>query len=218
MRSGLTMRSDQLTAVCKSLFQENQTMLITSLTFHLLRDLSAPAARPARETAPLELHGPTALEPRAGELVVAGDPRAGAVALEPVLVRNELLLALTVAGQEVGVRVGGIAAGPVRLLRPGESIDFAPDGPVVHVALFARPYVGPALEEHVGRECPVCLTTIEPLTRVLVCARCQAVLHEGGESGVRAGETLECARMSPACPVCSRELIREEGYLDVSEI
>ena len=193
-------------------------MPIISLAFHLFVECSSTAARSDHESAVIELDGPTALAVRDRQLTAVNGSPTGAVVLEKVTVHNEPLLAMTQAGDGPPMRVNGVLAGPVQLLRTADVIEFPHDGPVAHVTLFTRPYCGAARAEHVGRECPVCLTPIGPGVPVSVCAHCQSVMHEWDESASKPGESLECARMSPHCPVCSRPLVRKEGYVYVPEV
>src|SRR6185295_8135798 len=158
-------------------------MFITSLAFHLFAESSSTAARKHEKPEVIELAGATAIESRDGRLATSPGARAGTVVFEKVIVRDEPLLAMTVAENGPRIRVNGLAAGPVQVLRTGDALEFLDEGPTLHVTLFARPYCGPAREEHEGRECPVCLARFGAGDQVLVCVHCQAVLHEGSESG-----------------------------------
>jgi hypothetical protein len=197
---------------------ENYSMIIISLAFHLFVETTSTEARTNKNFDPIELAGVTALEVRDGRLTTSPGAPRGAVVLEAVFLHNEPLLAMTVGKNGPAVRVNGLVAGPVRVLRIADVIEFPDGGPVLHVTLLERPYCGGALPDHVGRECPICLAPIGPNDRVLVCAHCQTVMHELAESSAKPGESLECARMSSNCPVCSRTLSREEGYAYVPEI
>jgi hypothetical protein len=197
---------------------EKYSMVIISLAFRLFVEPTVIESRKELKCNVIEIAGATALEVHDRRLSTSAGARAGAVVVEPLLVHNEPLLAMTIAQDGPAIRVNGLAAGPVRMLRIADVIEFPDEGPALHVTLFQRPFCGPAQPEHVGRECPICLRTVATGDWVLVCVHCRSVVHERAESGAKSDDSLECARMSPHCPVCSRLLVRKEGYVHVPEI
>jgi len=167
-------------------------------------------------------HGPLDL----GELssIVIDDGRLSLVAgrqpntmlLEPIA--GEPLVALTAPEGHAHLRVNGLPVGPVHVLAIKDVIELAGGEHVLHLTLFQQPYAGAALDEHAGRECPICLTPIGREDHVLVCVHCHAVMHLGQEATEDAGEQLECARATSLCPCCNQRLAREESYVYVPEL
>lgn len=127
--------------------------------------------------------------------------------------RQPYLAMLTAPGGEV--RVNGVAAPPAGVLRLRDQVELGDDY-LLHVSQFSRPYRGPAATDHVGRDCPLCLTPIVAETAVFVCPTCQTALHAQGDE-TPAADRLECHLSSSTCPCCGSPLIREEGFSYVPE-
>lgn len=149
---------------------------------------------------------------------------ARGMAFEPLLDVVPPVLVLT-APPSHKVFVNGAEIGSTHALEVGDVVSC--DGAEVrlHVSLRHRPHVGAPREEHIGRECAVCLTPVEADTaerpsRVLVCASCEAVMHDEARltDDAADGDVLECARVVTSCPVCNSKLVRTEGFSYVPEL
>lgn len=194
----------------------------SSLAFRLFVEPRASCPPTDGRPEVIELSGPTSLDVEDRQLATVCGAQTGAVVLEPIHFDNQSRLAMTISDGGLGIRVNGLAAGPVSVLGVRDVVEFPDDGPVIHIALHFHPYLGPALADHMGRECPLCTTQIGPESRVLVCPHCQTVLHDGAlddsAGAPEAAESLECAKTTQNCPCCENALAREEGYVHVPEI
>lgn len=171
----------------------------------------------AAANSPLELTGAASLEFHDTSPALVAGRQPGMIIFEPIAGQPQPLVAMT-APEGMEVRVNGLAAGPFHVLTVKDTIELAGGKHVLHLTLFQQPYAGLALEEHAGRECPICLTPIGREDHVLVCVHCQAVMHLGPDVTESAGEQLECARTTSLCPCCNQRLAREEGYVYVPEL
>lgn len=95
------------------------------------------------------------------------------------------------------------------VLAPGDVVHWLNDEGGFKVGLFNRPDIGPPPETLIGKPCPVCRV---PLAKQSMCVRCAcgAAMHcepDGQDS-------LQCAQLRQACPVCNRQLTTQEGYLE----
>lgn len=184
--------------------------------------LAARAALPAGAPVPpapaLELHLIT--EPLAGAApppypVPAGVSRlagrvpalSAPVVLEPVRQQQGQLRLLARFAQAGAAQVNGASAPSTVVLAPGDW--FRCDaGPVVRVALFYRPQIGPPPAAVLGKPCPVCSVPFTPAATCLACP-CGVVLHceRDAEKG------LQCAQLRRTCPRCGRDLAQEAAYV-----
>lgn len=78
-----------------------------------------------------------------------------------------------------------------------------------HVTTYNRPYVGPAPESCIGRECPICRVKFEPSSIVFVCP-CGTALHH--EDPQKKPDALQCAQPGAECPGGGHLQIMTEGY------
>ncbi len=196
-------------------------------TFHLIVDTVGrehSSDRTASEPQVVTLTVTTSLGVSGQQLAQSVGQRADEVVFEPIHALDQRCVIIVVP-DEIEVRVNGLAAGPTSVLSVGDVVDISAGQTVLHVALYQRPYIGPALPEHLARECPVCLTRIEAQSKVLVCVRCGGVLHDGtiaddgaaDSDGPRLeadADSLQCARIVTSCPCCSQRLAFTEGYVD----
>jgi DNA-directed RNA polymerase subunit RPC12/RpoP len=134
------------------------------------------------------------------------------VLFEPVIHQSQLRL-LIVNPEEAEVRVNDQAAPHAILLRERDQIQIN-CGPPLEVAVFNRPTIGNPPPDLSGQLCPVCRTPLAEDSRVYVCGNCGTGMHFD-ESDKEDG--LECVLMTPNCPVCSRPVQLQEGYLSEPE-
>ncbi len=102
--------------------------------------------------------------------------------------------------------VNGDPAPPIVVLSPGDRISWGQSKSFA-VAVYHRPEIGPPPASSVGRPCPTCRVPLAADTRTLTCP-CGVSLH----CELDAKDGLQCARVSPNCPVCHRPLVLTEGY------
>lgn len=117
--------------------------------------------------------------------------------------------------QECPVRVNGLPAGPVNVLRSGDVVEV--DRHSLHVALWSYPYVGPAASAQIGVPCGYCRVAIVAKMRVYVCPQCQQVLHFQDETVPR-DVRLECAKLASVCPDCQSPIMFTGGLDHVPEV
>lgn len=121
----------------------------------------------------------------------------------------------------VRLRINGVPACPVSVLRSGDIVDLG-RRVVLHVSVLSRPYVGPPREAEVGRTCPVCLAPIAPATEeveclVYACPACGVPCHLKARIA-SCGELLECVRASSSCPSCGGPILDRESHDAVPEL
>lgn len=189
-------------------------MTTSPQTIRLFVEYGGKAAANEKRS-PLDVAGLSSVVIHEGRLELVAGRKTGAIVLEPIDGEQQPLAAM-LAREDENVRVNGLAAGPLHVLTIRDAVELAGGEYVLHLTLFQRPHSGQTLAEHVGRECPICLTPVTAEHWVLVCVHCQAVMHLGREEGT--SDQLECARTTNICPCCSQRLAREEGYVYVPEI
>lgn len=133
------------------------------------------------------------------------EPDSGAEAvLERVRLGGKQRL-LLVAAEGVAVRHNDELAPGLVLLAPGDHVAVNGGRPF-EFALFSRPFVGVAPEEHRDVKCPLCSQPLGEL-RGYQCA-CGTFVHaEESEDG------LQCAFVGSGCPGCGEPIRLESGYL-----
>jgi hypothetical protein len=178
--------------------------------YHFLIETSGPAGgRSRRLEVPSE--GPSSLTftdpPRILPGVPAGPDRA---VLEAVRHEGRTYLAM-VLPPDHSVRINSAPAPRVATLQVGDRVRLGA-GPLLHLALYNRPAIGPPGPEMQGKVCPVCRLPLSGDTTVYTCAGCGAGLHcEGPERDDQ--DRLECVRICSACPTCTAPINLTEGYL-----
>jgi len=146
--------------------------------------------------------------------VVADARKAGpnASVLEPIRHEYHPYLVMLPAG---GIRLNGLPAPPVAILRPGDQIRTG-DAWLLHVSLLTGPQIGPPSEEQVGEECPYCRLKIAAGRTVAACPHCGMVYHCEGEERPEQ-DRLECARLIAECYHCHKPMVLEERYEYIPE-
>lgn len=173
----------------------------------------------------IEVPGLTTLSIVDHLISVAPGGRAGTLLLEPLLDGPKPMLVVSVVHPLERVQVNGAQIGRTHALAIGDVVTCDGGDVRLHVSMRYRPHIGAPHDEHLGRTCPVCLTTVDGRrsdgreTSVIVCCTCQAVLHEVGWIGDEAAaEKLECSRTVSNCPVCGAALVREEQMAYVPQL
>lgn len=149
-----------------------------------------------------------AIEPGGTPRVLAGAEEAagGHLALEPACQKRLCFLVMRRVSA-LAVRVNGAPASRMTVLRAGDQLD-AGDASLL-VSLWVRPYLGPALAEHAGLVCPVCLTSF-PSGKPGACYQCpwcMVLMHYHGDE-VAAEDRLECGKVSDCCPRCGAPVVK----------
>jgi hypothetical protein len=140
------------------------------------------------------------------------DPRAprqarGAVVLEEVRQGGRPVL-LMLCGQAGQARRNGRLAAPVEVLQVGDEIRCR--GREFFVSRYHGRRVAMAMDQRVGKPCPLCRTEVESGQQVYSCT-CGAALHCVDDPGVPAEDRLECARLTSTCPHCGQDIDFSEG-------
>jgi hypothetical protein len=160
-------------------------------------------------------------------LAGAGSPRVSTsppqpdqihAVLSPVRHQHRPYLVL-LAPAAARARVNGWPALPVSVLRAPDRLEFIGEHSF-QVSLHVQPYRGLPRDDHLGKECALCLTPVEAApdgsARVYECPGCSAVLHEHARLEGDAAP-LECLQLVSSCPVCRQPIARSEGYAHVPE-
>jgi hypothetical protein len=135
--------------------------------------------------------------------------------LEPVGSGQHLKLLLLSPGER-RVRVNGRLAPRLCLL--GEQDQFQVDQRhVLHVAIYNRSEPGPAGDDRVGTECPICRTKFTADAIVYTCPHCATPMHLQGEE-TPLDARLECALAVSECPLCRNKTQMTEGYTWTPEL
>lgn len=169
---------------------------------------------PRRKLTSIEVpsSGPSYLSVAVGKppQLVADAPPANSDAsvLEPI--RHEYHPYLVMLPAD-GIRVNGLPAPPVTILRPGDQIRTG-DEWLLHVSLLTGPRIGPPSEEQIGEECPYCRLKIAADRTVAACPHCGTVYHCEGEERQQEEDRLECARLVSECYHCHKPMVLEERY------
>lgn len=143
------------------------------------------------------------------------DTTPAACMLEQVSFDTGPQLALLSPSPQRIIRVNGQPPPRVSLLSEGDQILF-PGGVVLHVTVYRRPHVGPALPEHVGEKCLICRTPFTSASVLYACP-CGRGMHHEEQPALGADDALQCAPTSSECPACQRPVFLEEGYSHVPE-
>jgi len=168
-----------------------------ALEFHLL---TGPLVGKALAPYPV----PTGVSRFAGREPAFPEP----VVLEPVRQQRGQLRLLARFWQAGAAQVNGEAAPSTVVLAPGDWFRCGA-GPVVRVALFNRPQLGPPPASALGKPCPFCKVPFTTATTCLTCP-CGVVVHcEPDEK-----DGLHCAQELRVCPVCKRTLSQDEAYVN----
>ena len=188
---------------------------------HLLPERRCSADSQHRyECDPIEIDdGTTWLTLGNGLLRATTSPSEGAISCCEVRREGQPPWLLMLVPKWVPVRVNGLASGPIVVAGMNDTIDLRDGEQVLHVNLFRRPFAGPALAEHAGGECPVCLMPISQGDAILQCVVCGKCLHDSAPPDGAAGNdaALECAKTCANCPCCDSPLVREEGYAHATD-
>jgi hypothetical protein len=152
----------------------------------------------------------------AGARDKAADPSAATCTLEPVWFDSSLRLAVLSPAPDNTLRINGQPPPRFGLLSEGDQL-LLPGGVLLHVAIYHRPYVGPARPEHVGEKCLVCRTPFSRQSELYACA-CGRGMHHEELPAPGADEPLRCALTSSECPACQRPVVLEEGFSHVPEV
>ena len=136
--------------------------------------------------------------------------------VQPVWGNSQPMLLLLSPGRQLPL-INGLAAPPVALLHMKDEVLFCKSGSyAAHVTLFIRPRIGPPVEIHVGKKCPVCKTGIRQDSITYTCHFCGQVLH--CESSTPPHEDhLNCATICGNCPICLTPIQQEHGYAYLPE-
>ncbi|HOC56185.1 MAG TPA: hypothetical protein PKI20_11235 [Verrucomicrobiota bacterium] len=171
---------------------------------------SAPALEFHLFTEPLAGEAPPLCPVPAGVSHFAGREPAFPVpvVLEPVRQQRGHLRLLARFSQAGAAQVNGEPAPSTVVLAPGDWFRCG-TGPVVRVALFNRPQLGPPPAAELGKPCLVCSVPFTTAATCLVCP-CGLVLH--CEPDERDG--LQCAQLRRTCPRCGRTLALDESYVN----
>lgn len=174
---------------------------------------------PRRNLTPINVPSgdPSYLTVAAGEFPrLVSDARgadSNAAVLEPIRHEYQPYLVMLPAG---GVRVNGLPAPPVAILRPGDRIRTG-DEWLLHVSVLTGPRIGPPPEDEIGAECPYCRLKIAPDRTVAACPHCGTVYHcEGDERPQQ--DRLECARLIAECYHCHKPMVLEERYESIPDL
>lgn len=129
------------------------------------------------------------------------------VVLEPLSVDGQGRL-LAIAAPELGLRINGLPAPSVALLRLGDELHVG-GGPPLYVTEYRSPRIEVPSGELLDRSCAVCRLSLTAETRVYICSGCGCPMHlEGPE--VPVDERLTCCLLGD-CP-CGAPVSTESGY------
>jgi hypothetical protein len=148
------------------------------------------------------------LTPEGAPVLLAPSEQRPLLLLEPVRHDDHWRL-LLVNPDGAAVRINASPAPPTSLLQNADQIRLR-SGLLLEVAVYHRPYTGPAATAHIGRRCPVCKVPITAQSSVYCCVCCGATMHHRAEVG---GEVVECALAVGLCPSCRGPIQLQEGYL-----
>jgi hypothetical protein len=113
--------------------------------------------------------------------------------------------------------INGILAPPIALLNVKDDILFPNAFEfMAHVSIYTRPRLGPAPENRIGRQCPLCRSKLLKNTLTYTCYRCGQVIHYKG-NGYAESDTLDCANISDNCPVCRAQIYLNDGFVYLPE-
>jgi hypothetical protein len=136
----------------------------------------------------------------------AGAPDSGVI-LEPFFARKQLRLFAAFTPRDLPM-INGEPGPSLAVLSPGDCFQCA-TGYCFSVVLYARPQIGPPPAAVLGKPCPVCLLDFAAGATCYTCP-CGVVLHCEADKP----EALQCAQLRRECPVCGRQLILTEGYVN----
>ncbi|NNC87237.1 MAG: hypothetical protein HKN82_02115 [Akkermansiaceae bacterium] len=171
-------------------------------------DGSAAVVEPPARVSALQAHGAGA--PALGD---PGDPEAQLL-IEPVRspAAGGRLRLLFVALNGTEVMWNDQLAPRAMLLHPGDHLRVA-DGPLMEVALYHVPRLGPAPEDTTAT-CVFCRTPVAG-RRCYVCPHCDGFSHcEDDDSEA----SLKCSTIAPFCHGCNKPISLTAGYLGEPEI
>jgi hypothetical protein len=129
--------------------------------------------------------------------------------LEPVMGASLLPRLLAVAPEGSAVRINGLPAARLSLLRAGDRLQWRHDR-IVHVALFNHEPTQHAGAHRAGKPCGICRATFAADALCYACV-CGAAYHFDPAG------PLNCAAMLTECSVCGRGIQSGSGYESLPE-
>jgi hypothetical protein len=156
----------------------------------------------------VRLHAPQRQRPHVDEDTGAMD---GAFFAVQTLRHGGAPRLLLVSAPGSGLRVNGLPAPPVALLKERDEIDFAEAPYRAHVTAYTGTCVGTPSEEDVGATCPICTKRIRADRKTYRCAVCGLVLHCEDDTPDDP-DALPCAPLCDECPRCRTPVRTEAGY------